>query len=174
MPGERIIACVDVDYRGSHAVAAGLWFTDWFTAAPVEQLHITLTNIAPYESGSFYRRELPCLLALLERGPRCDVVIVDGYVWLADDIPGLGAHLHSAVGGIVIGVAKTRYAGNTDAIAVTRGSAKTPLFVSAIGITADEAATIIQKMHGPFRIPTLLKAVDGLARTAPLDSTFVA
>lgn len=120
--------------------------------------------MADYEPGAFYRRELPCLLDVLARGPRADIVVVDGYVWLGDGKAGLGAHLHAALGGAVVGVAKTRFAGATDAIAVCRGVSRAPLYVSAAGMSTEEAAAMVAAMHGPYRVPTLLKRVDMLAR----------
>ena len=47
--------------------------------------------------GEFYRRELPGLLAVLEKIEQpIDVMVIDGYVDLAPDRPGLGRHLWSA------------------------------------------------------------------------------
>jgi deoxyribonuclease V len=94
-------------------------------------------------------------------------VIVDGYVWLdAAGKPGLGAHLHAALDGrtIVIGVAKSRFEG-APAVPLVRGSSRSPLFVSAAGLSAEEAAQHIAQMSGSFRLPTLLKRVDQLSRT---------
>jgi deoxyribonuclease V len=169
MNHQLLIACVDVDYREGGAVAAGLWFRGWSAATVERQAVASFAEVADYEPGAFYRRELPCLLGVLARGPRADVVVVDGYVWLADGARGLGAHLHAAVGGTVVGIAKTRYAGATDAVAVLRGGSKVPLHVSAVGMSADQAAAQVAAMHGPHRVPTLLKQVDSLARTAPYE-----
>jgi len=112
-----LIACVDVDYRDTAAVAAGLWFRGWDAATAESQEVVSFAKAAEYEPGQFYRRELPCLLGVLKRHPPADVVIVDGYVWLGNGVPGLGAHLHAAIGGVVVGVAKTRFVGATDAVA---------------------------------------------------------
>ena len=98
-----------------------------------------------------------------------DVVIVDGYVWLGKGAKGLGAHLHNAIGEIVVGVAKTRSAGATDAIEVRRGASQSPLFVSADGMPIEEAAARIAEMHGPYRVPALLKYVDALARATGIE-----
>ena len=160
-----LVVCVDVDYREIGAQATGLWFRDWASDLIEVQASVGFPDAAPYEPGAFYRRELPCLLGLLALGPKADVVVVDGYVWLRDGAKGLGAHLHDAVGGIVIGVAKTRFASATDAVEVRRGASRSPLFVSAVGMPVELAAASIAAMHGPFRVPTLLKRVDGLARS---------
>lgn len=116
---ELLLACLDVDYREAGAVAAGLWFRGWPATMVEAEVVVPLADIAAYEPGAFYRRELPCLLKVLEAGPRPDVILVDGYVWLGGK-PGLGARLHDAVGGIVVGVAKTRFEGATEAVAVLR------------------------------------------------------
>ena len=122
----------------------------------------------PYAPGAFYERELPCLLAVLGKvGGSLDVVVIDGYVWLSGDgRPGLGAHLHKELGGetAVVGVAKSSFDGAAFAEAVLRGKSARPLFVTAAGIPAPTAADWIRAMHGPHRIPTLLKRVDRLCR----------
>ena len=47
---------------------------------------------------------------------------------------------------------------------IVRGESKNPLFITSEGIAVDEAAKLIQSMHGEFRIPTMLKLVDQLSR----------
>ena len=163
---EPLIACVDVDYRGVGAVAAALWFRGWGAASAEAEAAVRVLRVAEYEPGEFYRRELPCLLEVLKCGPRPDAVVVDGYVWLGGGSPGLGARLQDAIGGIVVGVAKTRFAGAEDAVAVCRGGSRAPLFVTSIGMPTAEAAVRVAGMHGPYRIPMLLKQVDALARSA--------
>jgi deoxyribonuclease V len=161
-----LITCVDVDYRESGAVAAGLWFRGWSAESAVYQAVACFPAVADYEPGAFYRRELPCLLGVLVCGPRPDIVVVDGYVWLGGGRPGLGAHLHAAIGGVVVGVAKTRYSPATDAVAICRGKSRSPLFVSAVGLAVEEAANYVTQMYGPYRVSALLKQVDALARSS--------
>src|SRR5262249_54444993 len=156
--------CVDVDYRDDGAVAACVLFRDWPDAGPAAELVERIENVAPYEPGQFYKRELPCLLAVLARvtDPLL-AVVVDGYVWLQGEAhTGLGGHLFEALGRRVpvIGVAKTRFASATAARPVLRGGSHRPLFVTAAGLDADEAARLIGVMYGKFRLPTLLKKVD--------------
>jgi deoxyribonuclease V len=164
-----MLACVDVDYREGGAVAACVLFRSWTDAAPASELVECITRVEPYQPGSFYRRELPCLLSVLGSvADPLEAVVVDGYVWLdAGLAPGLGAHLHRALGGRcpVVGVAKTRFAGS-DGVArpVFRGGSRRALYVTAAGMDADEAAGHIREMHGLFRIPTLLRRVDQLCR----------
>jgi deoxyribonuclease V len=164
-----VIACVDVDYRDRGAVAAGLWFRGWSAAEATNLAVYPVAEVAEYEPGAFYRRELPCLLGVLALGPRPDVVVVDGYVWLGSGVPGLGGHLHSGFGGVVVGVAKTRFA-SAAAVPVCRGGSRSPLFVTAAGVDADVAAGFVSSMHGPYRVPTLLRRVDALARGASQDA----
>ena len=163
-----MLACVDVDYRDEGAVAACVLFRDWADEAPAAERVERVARVEPYEPGQFYRRELPCLLAVL--GPVAEgleAVVIDGYVWLRDeDMPGLGGHLYEALGRAVpvVGVAKTRFRSAEVARPVLRGGSGRPLYVTAAGVSADEAARHVRDMHGPHRIPTLLKRVDQLCR----------
>ena len=163
---DALVACVDVDYRDTIAVAAGVWLRGWAAFEPEVEVVTTLEEVAPYQPGEFYRRELPCVLAVLERGPAADVVVVDGYVWLGSGRAGLGAHLYQALGErtVVVGVAKSQFVGATDAVPVYRGNSRSPLYVTAAGVSVEEAAGWVARMHGPFRIPAMLKRVDQLAR----------
>lgn len=166
---ERWIVALDVDYRPELAVAAAIWFHDWADPVPSLEGVATFNEVAEYRPGEFYLRELPCLLGALELGPAPGVVIVDGYAWLGGDRPGLGARLRAALPErpVVVGVAKTRFAGAEDALPVCRGEGRSPLYVSADGADVAEAAEWARSMHGPFRVPTLLKRADQLARTWP-------
>jgi deoxyribonuclease V len=168
-----MIACVDVDYRDPGAVAACLLFAGWSDPATAEERVARVERVEPYQPGQFYKRELPCLMAVLrpvlEGGASLEAVVVDSYVWLADEQrPGMGAHLYEALGRKVpvIGVAKTRFASALLAVEVVRGDSDRPLFVTAAGMDAAEAGKLVQSMHGPYRLPTLLKRVDQLCRTA--------
>ena len=162
-----MIACVDVDYREVGAVAACVCFQAWGDDTPASESAIEIRDVAPYQSGQFYRRELPCILAVLKLLPELPpVIIIDGYVWLGAQQPGLGAHLYEALGRrvAVIGVAKTRFVRAEPVEAVLRGRSRSPLYVTAVGMDVAEAAGHIRTMHGPYRIPTLLKRVDQLSR----------
>lgn len=169
------IAIVDVDYAdprpGAAATAACVVAERWTDAAPIETHAVPIANVLAYAPGRFFERELPCLLAVLPRvKATLDVVIVDGYVVLDDSgTPGLGAHLHDALGGgvAVVGVAKTAYRGGGFAVQVLRGGSRQPLFVTARGMPPDVAAQHVASMHGPHRVPTLLGWVDRLAAGDP-------
>jgi deoxyribonuclease V len=165
-----MLACVDVDYRESHAIAACVLFRRWSDDHAASSRVERFEPVAAYEPGAFYRRELPCLLAVLGGVTEpLETIVVDGYVWLGrEGQPGLGAHLYEALRRAVpvIGVAKTAYAGDGAARAVLRGASARPLFVTAVGVDLDEAAGHVGAMHGSHRIPTLLKEVDRLCRAA--------
>ncbi|HEY2294899.1 MAG TPA: endonuclease V [Thermoanaerobaculia bacterium] len=165
-PPDALVACVDVDYRDTIAVAAGVWLRGWTASEAEVEVMTAISEVAPYQPGEFYRRELPCVLAVLERGPAADVVVVDGYVWLGPERAGLGAYLYQALGErtVVVGVAKSRFVGATDAVPVYRGDSRSPLYVTAAGVSAEEAAGWVERMHGPYRVPAMLKRVDQLAR----------
>jgi deoxyribonuclease V len=162
-----MIACVDAHYLDTRAVAAGIAFRDWLDESVVAERVVMVSGIQPYKSGQFFTRELPCLLAVLEKLPPLEVVLIDGYVWLEKNRPGLGAHLYAALDSAVpvIGVAKTRYWGAEDAQEIARGKSKRPLYISAVGMSGTEAAECVRSMCGQYRIPTLLKRVDRLARS---------
>lgn len=163
-----MIACVDVDYRDDHAMAACVLLNDWADATSADERTAQISPVEPYIPGQFYRREMPCLLAVLE--PIRDsltVVVVDGYVWLGDESkPGLGAHLYEALGRVlpVVGVAKTRFRDAAPVAEVTHGGSTNPLFVSAVGMPLETAVEHVRTLHGSNRIPTALKQVDQLCR----------
>ncbi|UBV45317.1 endonuclease V (plasmid) [Deinococcus taeanensis] len=168
-PGLRLKACVDVDYREQEAVSACLLFETWAAGQPTRTLVERVAPVAPYVPGSFYLRELPCLLAPLRQVTALiDTVIVDGYVWLDQEgRPGLGAHLYDALEQQlpVIGVAKSAFRG-APAVEVRRGDSTRPLYVTAAGMNPRQAAEHIQEMHGAHRLPSLLRQVDQLCRRA--------
>lgn len=163
-----MIAALDVAYGTDRAAAAAVLFRDWTDDAPTAE-HTAIGPIAAeYRSGELWRRELPHLLAVLERAGPLDLVVVDAHVWLATGKAGLGAHLWRALEEKVpvVGVAKEAFAGNDAAIAVLRGTSRRALFVSAAGTDAAEAAERVRAMHGAHRLPTLLQRVDALSRDA--------
>ena len=164
------LALVDVCYddAAARARAACVVAESWSDAAPAERQIAELHAVAPYVPGRFFERELPCILAVLALvDTRFEAVVVDGYVTLDEQgSPGLGAHLHRALGEkvVVIGVAKNPYRESDFARAVVRGTSKRPLWVTSAGIDPETAARLVASMHGDHRIPTLLERVDHLAR----------
>ena len=164
------IVALDVDYRTDRVVTAALGFARWTDAtASFERVTTTTTAPAPYQPGSFYKRELPFLLAILaelDSTPTPTTIVIDGFATLDGRAPGLGAHLHAALAAhpVVIGVAKRPWRGGAAGVAIVRGTSHAPLHVTAIGLDLDVAARHVASMHGPHRLPTLLKRVDRLAR----------
>jgi deoxyribonuclease V len=159
-------AAADVHYPGSGGARAALVLArDRAFSQIVAQQTAFVPQVAPYVPGEFFRRELPPLRAVLAGVDGMELLVIDGYVDLAPDgRPGLGSYLHAEFGVTVIGVAKTPFAAATHAIPVVRGHATRPLYVTAAGIPAADAARIVREMSGEFRLPDALRRVDALAR----------
>jgi len=113
-----VLACVDVFYEDSHAKAACVAFEDWHTGTAAYTLVRQFSGIAEYESGNFFRRELPCLIGILDQ-------LQD-----PDGRPGLGTHLFDALRRMtpVIGVAKSAFRG-APAVEVLRPTTNVTLLV---------------------------------------------
>jgi len=162
-----MIIATDVHYADDGtAVAAGVAFSPWTAPAPDHEWTVTIDQVEDYEPGQFYRRDLPCLQALLGASPvEPDIIVVDGHVWLSVGRPGLGWHLYDALGQTtpVIGVAKRPFHQGT-AAQVLRGDSKNPLHITAAGLHEVSCMGWVKAMHGPYRIPTMLKRADQLAR----------
>lgn len=160
---------LDVYYHpDDSATVAGLLFDDWESNQITETLLKSIPKVAEYEPGKFYKRELPCLLALIaDVKPELETIVIDGFVTLgANQRPGLGMYLYQELREEIptIGVAKSRFNQTPAETEILRGNSQNPLFVTALGIPLTEAQHKIQTMHGPYRIPTLLKQVDQLCR----------
>ena len=164
--GWRRVGAVDVHYPPAGGARAALVVADDPRFNHVVEEHSTwLSNVRPYQPGRFFERELPAIEAVLAMTAPVDLLIIDGYVDLdPQGRAGLGAHVHAAVGIPVIGVAKTAFRPATHAVAVHRGSATRPLYVTAAGLAPTEAATLVGDMAGRFRLPDALRRVDALAR----------
>ena len=81
-----MLAAVDVHYLSTHAFAACVLFHAFTDAHEIDTRVVRVIDIAPYEPGAFYKRELPCLLAVLNTaGGGLETVVIDGYVWLSAD-----------------------------------------------------------------------------------------
>ena len=159
-------AAVDVYYPAAGGATAALVIATDSTFATLSREHTAvLDQIAEYRPGEFFARELPALRAVLAGVDPLDLLVVDSYVHLDPrGRPGLGAHAHAEFGVPVIGVAKTAFHAATHAIEVRRGTATKPLYVTAVGLPAQEAAAIVQAMAGPYRLPDALRRVDVLSR----------
>jgi deoxyribonuclease V len=167
-----MLAAIDVQYDEQRATAACVVFAQWGDEQPAAVQTAVVEPVAAYEPGQFYKRELPCALAVLNRLPAPPaLIVVDGYVWLGPDRPGLGKHLFDALvargpRAAVVGVAKNRFAG-APGLDVFRGQSARPLFVTAEGIDVEASAGHVRAMHGAHRFPTLLSWVDKVARGLP-------
>jgi deoxyribonuclease V len=166
---------VDAQYRDADAsgTIAGVIFDSWTGALSRRDLSLEVTDVVEYIPGEFYKRELPCILQLLELVDMpLAAIVVDGYVDLGEK-PGLGRYLFDALGGTipVIGVAKSGFVG-APSYEILRGESKKPLYVTAAGTDPAQAARDIQSMYGEYRIPTLLNRVDALARGRTVPTQF--
>ncbi|MBX2854880.1 MAG: endonuclease V [Rhodobacteraceae bacterium] len=162
-----MIAALDAHYRGDTATVGCVLFRNWTDPAPTAEHSLSAPAASDYTPGQFYLRELPPLLAMLSSlEARPNLLLIDGYVWLGPERPGLGKRLSDALEGAtpVVGVAKTPFKDAAPLREVLRGKSIKPLFVTAQGIPLDAAAKAIAAMHGPWRLPTLLKRADQLSR----------
>jgi deoxyribonuclease V len=159
---------LDVHYASLGSVTAGVLFDDWRADAPVASAMATRAEIAQYQPGRFFERELPCLLDFIkQQNLTPEVILVDGYVFLDGvEKPGLGKYLFDALGAKtpIIGVAKTSFAAIDARFGLLRGDSKKPLFITCVGMELEVAKANIAQMHGQFRLPTLLKLADQLCR----------
>ena len=108
-----MILAIDVDYKESTATVAGVFFKHWKDSEASDVIVTNMEGICEYETGAFYKRELPCILKLLDEVKHpLSCIVVDGYVFL-DGISksGLGKYLYDALGKKipVIGVAKRSF-----------------------------------------------------------------
>jgi len=165
-----MIYAFDTYYYEDYANTVCIAFEDWTSEKEVEVFIEQTAVSSAYESGAFYKRELPCILSLIKKiGLKDgDLIIVDGYVTLDNNGKiGLGGYLYEALHKKypVIGIAKNKFASEDNMRkTIFRGESKTPLFLTAKGIDADKTKINIENMHGAYRIPTLLKKLDKLTR----------
>ena len=176
-----MILAVDVHYCDNVAVAAGVSFDVWSAKkASAEYLH-QIEGVEAYQPGEFYKRELPCILGLLQAYDlRPSIIVVDGYVYL-DGVskPGLGKRLYDELYQItdqppmdevinqkveIIGVAKKAFLGIDRTFEIYRGDSAKPLYVTSTLSDIEQAKQHILNMSGAHRIPTLLKRVDQICR----------
>ncbi len=166
-----MILAIDVQYAQDTAYVAGILFENWLSDAPLGEYISVLQEVAEYEPGHFYKRELPCILRLLDEHqlkPKC--ILVDGYVYLDGQAkPGLGKRLYDALEQKVdvVGVAKKGFAGISADYEIVRGKSEKPLYITTTG-DLTLAKESVQNMVGKYRIPTLLKRADQVCRQAAI------
>lgn len=165
-----MIVAIDVYYSPPTAKAVGVLF-DWDDTHPKDIIIETLKEVADYEPGAFYKRELPALRAVLNRVDlaQIEAVVIDGHIYVDNNGTfGLGGRLWEALNRAVpvIGVAKTPFFANKETVcAVYRGESKNPLYVSTVGYPLAAAIEHIRNMKGEHRIPTVLKLLDGVTKS---------
>jgi deoxyribonuclease V len=174
LPEFGVCAAVDVHYLSAGgARAAAVLTADAVFAHVLAERTAVVPRVPPYRPGEFYLRELPPLRAVLDDlGGVVGLLVVDGYADLdPSGRPGLGAHAHAEFGIPVIGVAKSWFRTATHAVPVVRGSSVRPLFVTAAGLPRADAADLVRRMVGRYRLPDALHRADTLARTGPPAAT---
>jgi len=166
-----MILALDVHYKeDSSAKSVGVLF-EWDDDKAQQVLIEYIYGINDYVPGEFYKRELPCLLKIIETIDlnSLEAIIVDGYIYV-DNLGkfGLGGILWETLNQRipVIGLAKTSFHGNKETVKeILRGESKNPLFVSSIGFDLNTASERVKNMKGDYRIPTLLKEMDVSTKT---------
>ncbi len=161
-----VCAAVDVHYLSTGgARAAAVVAADAAFAQVLAERVAVVPQVPPYRPGEFCLRELPPLRAVLGAVSGLGLLVVDGYADLdPGGRPGLGAHAHAEFGIPVIGVAKSRFGTATHAEPVLRGTSVRPLFVTAAGMPGADAADLVRRMAGRYRLPGALRRADALAR----------
>ncbi|HNA95557.1 MAG TPA: endonuclease V [Saprospiraceae bacterium] len=165
-----MILAIDVHYKETYAKAVGVLF-NWQDEHPQTVITAIINEVEEYQSGQFFKRELPCILELIKQVDitSIEAIIIDGHVYVDNQKKyGLGAHLWSVLNGVVpiIGVAKKSFIRTNEVChPVCRGESKQALYVSVIGdIDMNNAVQHIRLMKGEFRIPKMLKYLDQLTK----------
>lgn len=165
-----MIYAFDTYYYENFAKTVCIAFRNWDSEKEDAIYSENMAITSDYESGAFYKRELPCILSLLKKIDLTenDIIIVDGYVTLDNSEKiGLGGYLYHSLNNKipVVGIAKNGFAAeDKKRREVFRGESKTPLFITSQGIDVDEIKIAVENMTGSYRIPTLLKKLDQLTR----------
>ena len=165
-PGSAWFVAADVHYlpAGGARAAAVVAADAAFSRLAGDRIAV-VPDVAPYQPGQFYLRELPPLRAVLDGLPDLGLLVIDGYADLdPEGKPGLGARAREEFGVPVIGVAKTPFRTATHAIPVLRGSSARPLYITAAGMPRADAADLVRQMAGRHRLPDALRRADTLAR----------
>ncbi|WP_185146967.1 endonuclease V [Chryseobacterium echinoideorum] len=165
-----MIYAFDTYYYENFAKTVCIAFENWNSEEEAAVYTENIAITADYESGAFYKRELPCILHLLKKINlnKGDIILVDGYVSLnSDGKLGLGGYLFKELDEKypVVGIAKNKFSQDDfNRIEVYRGESKTPLYLTVAGTDILEIKLKIEEMQGEFRIPALLKKLDQLTR----------
>ncbi|HEY1399039.1 endonuclease V [Roseateles sp.] len=164
----KFIVAVHVD--GAQATAAAVAFEAWDAAEATKTYVSRIAHVEKAVRGELDLRALPCVMQLLrEHSLEPELLLIDGFVHLdADDTPGLGQHLHHALGGSVpvVGVSKKGLPGLSAQFEVMREEETPPLVVTCAGIDIGAAKVRLRSMHGRKRVPTLMKLAARLAKNS--------
>lgn len=156
----------DVHYKASGAKTVCAVFKKWDDKIAKSFIIKYLEEVEAYIPGQFYKRELPCILTVLDdlNLSEIELIIIDGFVVLDDEgKPGLGFYLYEKLERKIpiVGIAKTGFHDNEKNVKkVLRGDSKKPLYITAVGMDVHEAAMNVQDMSGDYRIPDILREVD--------------
>ena len=165
-----MILIIDGDYNDVNKTAhmAGVLLNQHTDSEIAGFITADIKNIAKYESGSFYKRELQGVKAIIDKlnYTNIDLIIVDGFAKFDDGIhQSLGEYVNKMYDITVIGVAKKWCdfckVENTE---IYRGISNNPLFVTTVGGNNEQSKTIIKEMFGDNRIPYAIKLADSFAR----------
>ncbi|MEU4546332.1 deoxyribonuclease V [Nonomuraea dietziae] len=188
-PGpERVefVAGLDVGYGGDDEVTGAVVVLRSGTLEIVDQVAVRQRAGFPYVPGLFAFRELPPLLAAMERlSVPPDLLVCDGYGLAHPRRFGLACHLGVLTGLPTIGVAKTAFVGRHDDPPAARGSwspilldgdvvgralrtreGVKPVFVSqGHRVSLDNACAHVLRLAPDFRLPEPIRAADRLSRS---------
>ncbi len=113
-------------------------------------------HVSEYIPGQFYRRELPCILRLLdEHALAPEYILIDGYVYLdGHSRPGLGKYLYDVLQHKVkiIGIPKNPSMSITREYEVYRGRSRRPLYVTCAGEQLSVCKRRVETMSGAHRL----------------------
>lgn len=175
MKDKQMILAFDTYYFEDKAKTVMVAFNEWTDSTTTSIMEEVIGDVAAYEPGSFYKREMPCILSLLNQVELHNIhtIIVDGFVVLDDTgKSGLGGHLFDKLNGEIpiIGVAKSSFHNNKKFVReLCRGESKKPLYITAKGIDLDAAYQNIKSMHGEYRMPTLLQILDAKTKEIKMN-----
>ncbi|MEU8635682.1 endonuclease V [Amycolatopsis sp. NPDC048633] len=178
---------LDVAYDDDGDIAAAVVTLETAGLTVVEERTHRAKAVFPYEPGLFAFRELPPLLAALERLDRePDVLVCDGHGLAHPRRFGLACHLGVLTGLPAFGVGKTRFVGSHAPPASARGSSEPlvdageevgavlrtqdgvkPVYVSAgHRIDLAHACRLTLALSPRYRLPETTRQADRLSRAA--------
>ncbi|WP_206797780.1 endonuclease V [Amycolatopsis sp. MtRt-6] len=179
---------LDVAYDDADGITAAVVTLETAGLTVVEERTHRAKAVFPYEPGLFAFRELPPLLAALERLEHVpDVLVCDGHGRAHPRRFGLACHLGVLTGLPAFGVAKTRFVGTHGSPGAARGSSEPladagevvgavlrtqdgvkPVYVSAgHRIDLAHACRLTLALTPRYRLPETTRHADRLSRAAP-------